>query len=62
LALAAAEKAGIAPSLRASGSKGVHAVRMELACRGYLDERQGEVDLANWPCTACVAFASAARA
>jgi formiminoglutamase len=53
---------------------------MELACRGYLREPQGEVDVANWPCpwdqaiaapmrallqevlTACVAFASAARA
>jgi len=28
---------------------GVHAVQMELACRGYLREPQGEVDVANWP-------------
>jgi N-formylglutamate deformylase len=60
--------------------QGVHAVQMELACRGYLREPQGEVDVANWPCpwdetvaaplravlqqvlTACLAFASAARA
>jgi formiminoglutamase len=30
--------------------QGVHAVQMELACRGYLREPQGEVDVANWPC------------
>jgi N-formylglutamate deformylase len=60
--------------------QGVHALQMELACRGYLREPQGEVDVANWPCpwdeavaapmravlqqvlTACLAFASAARA
>jgi N-formylglutamate deformylase len=60
--------------------QGVHAVQMELACRGYLREPQSEVDVANWPCpwdetvaaplravlqqvlTACLAFASAARA
>jgi N-formylglutamate deformylase len=29
--------------------QGVHAVQMELACRGYLREPQGEVDVANWP-------------
>ena len=29
--------------------QGVHAVQMELACRGYLREPQGEVDEANWP-------------
>jgi formiminoglutamase len=28
---------------------GVHAVQMELACRGYLREPRGEVDEANWP-------------
>ena len=30
--------------------QGVHAVQMELACRGYLREPQGEVDVVNWPC------------
>lgn len=30
--------------------EGVHAVQMELACRGYLREPPGEVDVANWPC------------
>jgi N-formylglutamate deformylase len=30
--------------------QGVHAVQMELACRGYLREPQGEVDASNWPC------------
>ena len=28
---------------------GVHAVQMELACRGYLHEPIGEVDEGNWP-------------
>lgn len=28
---------------------GVHAVQMELACRTYLDEPDGEVTAANWP-------------
>ncbi len=28
---------------------GVHAVQMELACRGYLREPQGEIDASNWP-------------
>jgi len=30
--------------------EGVHALQMELACRGYLREPQGEVDVSNWPC------------
>jgi N-formylglutamate deformylase len=29
--------------------EGVHAVQMELACRGYLREPAGEVDATNWP-------------
>ena len=29
---------------------GVHAVQMELACRGYLREPLGEVHEGNWPC------------
>jgi formiminoglutamase len=29
--------------------QGVHAIQMELACRGYLDEPIGSVDEANWP-------------
>jgi N-formylglutamate deformylase len=28
---------------------GVHAVQMELACRGYMAEPQGEPDDSNWP-------------
>jgi formiminoglutamase len=28
---------------------GVHAVQMELACRGYMDEPAGPLDHANWP-------------
>jgi formiminoglutamase len=30
-------------------ASGVHAVQMELACRGYLREPPGEVDQGNWP-------------
>ena len=33
-----------------SPQQGVHAVQMELACRGYLREPSGEVDFSNWPC------------
>jgi N-formylglutamate deformylase len=29
--------------------RGVHAVQMELACRGYLREPEGEVNEHNWP-------------
>lgn len=29
--------------------EGVHAIQMELACRGYMDEPDGEVDPARWP-------------
>jgi formiminoglutamase len=28
---------------------GIHAIQMELACRGYLDEPQGAVTPENWP-------------
>ncbi len=30
-------------------SHGVHALQMELACRGYLDEPDGAVEPSNWP-------------
>jgi formiminoglutamase len=42
--------------------QGVHAVQMELACRGYLREPQGEVDVANWPCPWDAAVAAPIRA
>lgn len=29
--------------------QGVNAIQMELACRGYLDEPEGELTRANWP-------------
>jgi formiminoglutamase len=29
--------------------EGVHAIQMELACRGYMDEPDGEVDPQDWP-------------
>ena len=42
--------------------RGVHAVQMELACRGYLREPQGEVDVSNWPCPWDEATAAPMRA
>jgi formiminoglutamase len=42
--------------------EGVHAVQMELACRGYLREPQAEVDVANWPAPWEEAFAAPMRA
>jgi N-formylglutamate deformylase len=42
--------------------QGVHALQMELACRGYLREPQGEVDVANWPCPWDEAVAAPMRA
>jgi formiminoglutamase len=41
---------------------GVHALQMELACRGYLREPQGEVDVGNWPAPWDQAFAAPMRA
>jgi formiminoglutamase len=35
---------------------------MELACRGYLREPLGEVDVGNWPCTYDDHFAGPLRA
>ncbi len=37
---------------------GVHAVQMELACRGYLREPAGGVSEANWPAPYDGAFAA----
>lgn len=42
--------------------QGVHALQMELACRGYLREPAGEVDVSNWPCPWDEAFAAPMRA
>jgi N-formylglutamate deformylase len=41
---------------------GVHAVQMELACRGYLREPEGEVRPDNWPCPWDESFAAPMRA
>jgi formiminoglutamase len=41
---------------------GVHAVQMELACRGYLREPAGGVDAASWPCAYDDEFAAPLRA
>lgn len=49
---------------RASGnpSQGVHAVQMELACRGYMREPIGPVSEANWPGPFDTQFAAPIRA
>jgi len=41
--------------------QGVHAVQMELACRGYLREPVGEVTPANWPVDYDSGFAAPMR-
>jgi N-formylglutamate deformylase len=41
--------------------KGVHAVQMELACRGYIDEPIGPVSEANWPVPFDAAYAQPIR-
>ena len=41
---------------------GVHAVQMELACRGYLKEPLGPIDPANWPSPYEPEFAAPLRA
>lgn len=42
--------------------KGVHAVQMELACRGYMPETSGPVNEANWPSSYEPAYAAPMRA
>ena len=43
-------------------AQGVHAVQMELACRGYLREPGGRVTPADWPCAYDDAVAAPLRA
>ena len=42
--------------------QGVHAVQMELACRGYMREPVGPVDERNWPVPFDPAYAADIRA
>lgn len=42
-------------------AEGIHAVQMELACRGYLHEPDTAVDAGNWPCRWDEAFAAPMR-
>jgi N-formylglutamate deformylase len=42
--------------------EGIHALQMELACRGYLREPLGEVEAGNWPCAWDEAHATPMRA
>jgi N-formylglutamate deformylase len=42
--------------------QGVHALQMELACRGYLREPSGELGPDNWPCPYDESFAAPLRA
>jgi formiminoglutamase len=41
--------------------KGIHALQMELACRGYIRESLGPVDEANWPVAFDPVFAAPTR-
>ncbi len=41
---------------------GIHAVQMELACRGYMREPMPDVSEANWPSTYDPAYAAPIRA
>lgn len=43
-------------------SQGIHAVQMELACRGYMDDPPGALTADNWPTTYDAAGAAALRA
>jgi N-formylglutamate deformylase len=43
-------------------ARGVHALQMELACRGYLREPRGPLDAGNWPVEYDEEFAAALRA
>ena len=45
----AASRAATSRAATARPSSGVHAVQMELACRGYMREPVGPVDEGNWP-------------
>ena len=55
-------KGGYTPRHYGRPHDGVHALQMELACRGYLREPAGEVDVANWPSPWDEAFAAPMRA
>jgi len=41
--------------------QGIHAVQMELACRGYMPERPGPVSEADWPSAYDAAYAAPMR-
>lgn len=43
-------------------AQGVHAIQMELACRGYMHEPAGAVSAANWPTPYDSAYAAPIRA
>ncbi|MEI5617257.1 N-formylglutamate amidohydrolase, partial [Streptomyces brasiliscabiei] len=43
-------------------AKGIHAIQMELACRGYMVEPEGGVSEANWPAAYDFAYAAPLRA
>ena len=45
----AASRAAASRATTAQPGSGVHAVQMELACRGYMREPVGPVDESNWP-------------
>jgi formiminoglutamase len=43
-------------------TNGVHAVQMELACRGYMPEKPGPVSEADWPLAYDASYAAPMRA
>lgn len=55
-------KGGFVTRCHAAPDEGVHAIQMELACRGYLDERPGPVTQADWPVPYDEAYAAPIRA
>lgn len=55
-------KGGSITRLNGKPDQGVHAIQMELACRGYLREPLGPVSEANWPPPYDAEFAAPIRA
>ena len=58
----AASRAAGSPATTASPTSGVHAVQMELACRGYMREPAGPVEPDNWPAAYDPDYAAPMRA
>jgi N-formylglutamate deformylase len=55
-------KGGFITRRHGAPQRGVHAIQMELACRGYMREEPGPVSQGAWPSPFDVAFATPMRA